>query len=215
MYAFVLFLCCSLLGSGLATGWSPVQGVLPAVYRLRNWKTAKVHKGCRAIDRYQLISNLVQVVRRFVFGRWPFWISAGILPLLAYSSWRRTETCASAWTTGNWAMSQGKTVPIASDGRHSGHAGWNQMVLRSRSEERLLVGRSASRQEEDYVLDGSGAMAVRGHALWPLQRSNHIWAVNANRLKRPHLRVISRIPGRHDHNWPQVPRVTAQPAENV
>jgi hypothetical protein len=33
-----------------ATGWSSVQGVLPTVYRLRNWKEAKVHKGCRAMD---------------------------------------------------------------------------------------------------------------------------------------------------------------------
>jgi hypothetical protein len=26
------------VGRGLATGWSPVQGVLPTVYRSRNWK---------------------------------------------------------------------------------------------------------------------------------------------------------------------------------
>jgi hypothetical protein len=34
-----LFCICFVLcvGSGLAMGWSPVQGVLPAVYRLRNW----------------------------------------------------------------------------------------------------------------------------------------------------------------------------------
>jgi hypothetical protein len=35
------------VGSSHATGWYPVQGVLPKVQRLRNWKTAKVHKGCR------------------------------------------------------------------------------------------------------------------------------------------------------------------------
>jgi hypothetical protein len=29
------------VGSGLATGWSPVQGVLPIVYRLRNWKSGQ------------------------------------------------------------------------------------------------------------------------------------------------------------------------------
>jgi hypothetical protein len=28
----------SYAGSGLATSWSPVQGVLPTVYKLRNWK---------------------------------------------------------------------------------------------------------------------------------------------------------------------------------
>jgi hypothetical protein len=42
-----LFFVC--VGSALATGWSPVQGILPTVYGL---KAAKVHKGCRAIDRY-------------------------------------------------------------------------------------------------------------------------------------------------------------------
>jgi hypothetical protein len=36
-----LFCVCVILcvGSGLATGWSPVQGILPTVYRLRNWKS--------------------------------------------------------------------------------------------------------------------------------------------------------------------------------
>jgi hypothetical protein len=29
------------VGSGLATGWSPVQGVLPTVYRLRKWKSGQ------------------------------------------------------------------------------------------------------------------------------------------------------------------------------
>jgi hypothetical protein len=35
-----LFYVCVVLcvGSGLATSWSPVQGVLPTVYGLRNWK---------------------------------------------------------------------------------------------------------------------------------------------------------------------------------
>jgi hypothetical protein len=50
-----LFCVCVVLcvGSGLATGWSPVEGVLPTVYRLRNWKkAAKVHTGCRAVGRH-------------------------------------------------------------------------------------------------------------------------------------------------------------------
>jgi hypothetical protein len=48
-----LFRVCVVLciGRGLATGRSPVQKVLPTVHRLRNWKSAKVHKVCRAIDR--------------------------------------------------------------------------------------------------------------------------------------------------------------------
>jgi hypothetical protein len=37
--------------SDLATGWSPVQGVLPTVYRLRNWKSGQgPTKSCKAID---------------------------------------------------------------------------------------------------------------------------------------------------------------------
>jgi hypothetical protein len=46
VYAFIL--C---VGNGLATGWSLIQRVQPTVYRLRNWKAAQVHKGCRAIER--------------------------------------------------------------------------------------------------------------------------------------------------------------------
>jgi hypothetical protein len=38
-----LFCVCVLpsVGSGLAVGWSPVQGVLPPVYILRNWKSGQ------------------------------------------------------------------------------------------------------------------------------------------------------------------------------
>jgi hypothetical protein len=37
---------------GLATGWSPVQRVLPSMYKIKKLKKeAKVHKGCRAIGR--------------------------------------------------------------------------------------------------------------------------------------------------------------------
>jgi hypothetical protein len=39
------------VGSGIATGWSPVQGVLPTVYGLRNRKNGQGPKGCRAIER--------------------------------------------------------------------------------------------------------------------------------------------------------------------
>jgi hypothetical protein len=48
-----LFCVCVVLcvGSGLATGWSPVQ-VLPTVYGLRNWKSGQgPTKGCSAMDR--------------------------------------------------------------------------------------------------------------------------------------------------------------------
>jgi hypothetical protein len=36
------------VGSGVATSWSPVQGVLPTVYRLRNWESCQgPMKGCK------------------------------------------------------------------------------------------------------------------------------------------------------------------------
>jgi hypothetical protein len=58
-----LFSVCVVLcvGSGLAKGWSPVQGVLPTMYRLRNWKSGQGPKGCRAIERERdvVISLLV------------------------------------------------------------------------------------------------------------------------------------------------------------
>jgi hypothetical protein len=42
-----LFCVCVVLceGSGLAEGWSPVQGVLPTVYSLRNWKSGQGSQG--------------------------------------------------------------------------------------------------------------------------------------------------------------------------
>jgi hypothetical protein len=38
------------VGSGLAKGWSPVQGVLSTVYRFKKLKSVKIQKGCRAIE---------------------------------------------------------------------------------------------------------------------------------------------------------------------
>jgi hypothetical protein len=49
VYCVCVVLC---VGSGLVTVWSPVLGVLPSVYRLRNPRAVKVHEGCRAIDRF-------------------------------------------------------------------------------------------------------------------------------------------------------------------
>jgi hypothetical protein len=39
------------VGSSFAKGWSLMQGVLPTVYRLRNWKSGQGPKDCRAIER--------------------------------------------------------------------------------------------------------------------------------------------------------------------
>jgi hypothetical protein len=51
-----LFCVCVVLcvGSGLATGWAPVKGVVPTVYRLRNWKSGQ--SGCRIIEREKKIA---------------------------------------------------------------------------------------------------------------------------------------------------------------
>jgi hypothetical protein len=49
-----LFSICVVLSidRGFATDSSPIQGVLPCMYRLRNWKSGQgPTKGCRAIDR--------------------------------------------------------------------------------------------------------------------------------------------------------------------
>jgi hypothetical protein len=48
-----LFCVCVLLcvGSGLVTGWSPVQVVLAILYRLRNWKSGQGPKGYRTIEK--------------------------------------------------------------------------------------------------------------------------------------------------------------------
>jgi hypothetical protein len=48
VFCFCVVLC---VGSGLTTGWSPVQGVLPTKYRLRNCKSGQGPKGYRAIDK--------------------------------------------------------------------------------------------------------------------------------------------------------------------
>jgi hypothetical protein len=42
LFCVYVVLC---VGSGLATGWSPVQGVLPTVYRIRNLKKRSMSKG--------------------------------------------------------------------------------------------------------------------------------------------------------------------------
>jgi hypothetical protein len=66
-----LFCVCVVLcvGIGLATGSSPVQGVLPTVYRLRNWKSGHGPKGCTAIDRERRLSSYISWY--FINGPFP------------------------------------------------------------------------------------------------------------------------------------------------
>jgi hypothetical protein len=122
----------------------------------------------------------------------------------------------SAWTTGNWTMSQRKLFSTAPDWQHSGHTGWCQMVLHTRSEERLVASRDASgRQGENSALDRSRIMALYSHALWLLQCSGDLWEVNGGSSPRSHVWFVSCLPGRHDRNWPHIPRAPSQLTESV
>jgi hypothetical protein len=53
MLVCVYFVCVALCtGRGLASDWSPVQGVLPTVYRIKKLKRGQgPRKGCRAMNR--------------------------------------------------------------------------------------------------------------------------------------------------------------------
>jgi hypothetical protein len=52
LFCVYVVLC---VGSGLATGWSPVQGVLLSTYRIKKLKKSdQVPKGCRAIQRERI-----------------------------------------------------------------------------------------------------------------------------------------------------------------
>jgi hypothetical protein len=51
LFCIYVVLC---VGSGLVTGWSPIQGILPTMYRLRSWKSGRDQKSstsCKAIER--------------------------------------------------------------------------------------------------------------------------------------------------------------------
>jgi hypothetical protein len=58
-------------------------------------------------------------------------------------------------------------------------------------------------------------VAVHVHDLWTLQRSSDVLDVNRDCPKRSHLWVMSRVPGRRDHDWPHAPHSPAKPAESV
>jgi hypothetical protein len=53
VYVFVLF-C-------LATGWSPLQGVLPTVYKLRNWKK-KRPRSTMAVEPWIVVPNFMTLI---------------------------------------------------------------------------------------------------------------------------------------------------------
>jgi hypothetical protein len=105
-----LFCVCVVLcvDSGLATDWSPTQGVLPTLYRLRNRKATKVHKGCRAMNRlwsyvgdYEIVCGVVILN---LFRVWWLWSLCRILLVVKLTGvcsydalWSPVITYGSAW----------------------------------------------------------------------------------------------------------------------
>jgi hypothetical protein len=57
IYSVCVVLCVS---SGLATGWSPLQRVLPTVYGLRNWKGGQGPQGLQSPRQCQKRPDLVK-----------------------------------------------------------------------------------------------------------------------------------------------------------
>jgi hypothetical protein len=141
-----LFRICVVLcvGSGLATGWSPVQGVLPTVYRLRNWKAAKVHKGCRARGGMLLV---VQDTRQNVSICLPTYLEAGssgsiVTRLLGYGLDRRRSRPVLSPTpmSNKGSLSGGVTLSFRIHFVMKGKKDWSYTSTRR---PRLVVGRSA------------------------------------------------------------------------
>jgi hypothetical protein len=59
LFCVYVVLC---VGRGLATGWSPVQGVLPTVYRIKKLKNGQCPtKGCRAIDEWMNLYHVKEM----------------------------------------------------------------------------------------------------------------------------------------------------------
>jgi hypothetical protein len=51
VYAFFCVFAVLCLGRGFMTSWQIVRGILPIVNRSRDWKAARGHEGCRAIQK--------------------------------------------------------------------------------------------------------------------------------------------------------------------
>jgi hypothetical protein len=98
--AFILCLC---VCSSLATGRSPVQGVLPTVYKLKKLKRNEAFHSCITLQREQPKTRMNEYVtkRLHVVGLSINWIHIGIEYFFQYrivcyryqlTSWRRGDT---------------------------------------------------------------------------------------------------------------------------
>jgi hypothetical protein len=77
-----------------------------------------------------------------------------------------------------------KVFSTAPDLQHSVHTGWRQMILHTRSEERLLTSRGApGRQGENSVLDRSRIVALYSYSLRSLQHSGDLREINGDTLR--------------------------------
>jgi hypothetical protein len=89
-----LFCVCVVLcvGSDLAMGWSPDQGVIPTVYRIKKLKKRprSIKKNCRAIDS--------SVLRKFAVAALFYWHSLRSL-VRSHDTW---HTCGRARHVGPW-----------------------------------------------------------------------------------------------------------------
>jgi hypothetical protein len=105
VYSVCVVLC---VGSGLATGWSPVQGVLPLWIGLRNWKSGRGTKGCRATERDR------PTIRCYMFS----------------DKNSAIEYTASMLVTVNWLRTNLKSHVKATTMRTARWEGWNTNILK-------------------------------------------------------------------------------------
>jgi hypothetical protein len=94
----------SSVGSGLATGWYPVQGVLRLCIRLRNWKSGQDSKSCRAICVYIYIYRERERERERVMLRYQTLACSRRLCGLNYATYTRLvidSTCKTRRRTGD------------------------------------------------------------------------------------------------------------------